>query len=95
MPMRHCQFARNGLLLDLVRHHILTHPICQPVFQGEYPGWSFEPGLRPRSSRLQGGKGQDPVRKMDNGSPEVEIFKKPKVIKRPALEFPECRENFG
>src|SRR5258705_10179543 len=44
MLIRHCQFARNGLLLDLVRHDILTHPICQPVFQGEYPGWSFEPG---------------------------------------------------
>jgi hypothetical protein len=44
----------------------------QSVFQGEYPGWSFEPCLLQALSRLQGeAEGQDPVRKMDNGSPEI------------------------
>jgi hypothetical protein len=42
----------------------------QPVFQGEYPGWSFEPGCL---QALPGDftEGQDPFRKMDYRRPEV------------------------
>jgi hypothetical protein len=45
----------------------------QPVFQGEYPGWSFEPGCFQAlpGDFTKGLEGQGPVRKLDNGSPEV------------------------
>jgi hypothetical protein len=42
------------------------------IFQGEYPGCNLglvSPGFV--FSRQEKAKGQDPVRKMDNGSPEV------------------------
>jgi hypothetical protein len=42
--------------------------MSRPVFQGEYPGWRFEPGFFPGSFKCfsRNSEGQDPVRKLDH-----------------------------
>jgi hypothetical protein len=57
----------------VIRTTAIKTAVTSPVFQGEYPGWSCEPGFLPGSFQMtpRRAEGQDPVRKMDNGSPEV------------------------